>query len=317
MRAFHDRSVFDIEEFDNNEKVSEFEQTKEVSEVAAAFKVGRGRKIVNHLGLRYKRESRWFEETPETASTISIPADEKFQTVFVDFDTGRNNFIEMTHLEKMTRVEDLNLGPYFKVSPGYSPRAFTGKDDSFELESSFEKRFFIHETDLLHQFFSYRGRETLTKGINEVFEISLKYYRRPSDFHTTVFRTRVNWGNDLDTDNPIRLGAANGLRAHEDDRFIGSKSWVMNIEERLFLIDELWSLLAVGAVAFVDSGYAWPHGRPVSLSDVRSDVGAGLRFGLTRSSNEVVLRFDVSYRMQKDAREDERWVFTFGSGQAF
>jgi hypothetical protein len=316
-RGIHERSVFDIEEFENNEKVSEFEQTKEVSEVAAAMKVGGGRKIVNHLGLRYKREGRWFDETPETSPLHPIPEDRMLQTVFLDFETGIVDFVEMTHLEKMTRIEDINLGPAFKMSPGYAPRSLTGQKASAQLESSFEKRFLLHDSDLFYQRFSYSGRDTFKKGENEMFEILLKYYRRPSEFHTTVFNTRVNWGNDLDVDNLIRLGSENGLRAQEEDRFVGTKSWVMNIEERLFLVDELWNLLAIGAVAFVDSGYAWPGGRPVSISRVRSDIGTGLRFGLTRSANEVILRFDISYRLQTDERDSSRWVFTFGSGQAF
>lgn len=316
-RGYHERSVFEIEDFENNEEVSEFEQTKEVSEVGGGFKVGGGRDIVNHLGLRYRQENRWIEATPDTNPTRPLPPNRHFETIFVDFDSGKTDYVEMTHLEKMTRVEDLNLGPYFRMSPGYSPHVLTGRQNSAELDALFEKRFVLWETNVLQQALAYSGRDSFRRGTNERFRVEMKYYRRPTDYRTTVFNTRVNWGNDLDADNPIRLGADNGLRSHETDRFVGSKSWVTNIEERFFLIDELWNLLAVGAVVFADSGYAWPSGRPVSLSKMRTDIGTGLRFGLTRSSNEVVLRFDVAYRLQSDQRDDARWVFTFGSGQAF
>jgi hemolysin activation/secretion protein len=223
----------------------------------------------------------------------------------------------MTHLEKMTRVEDLNLGLSFQMSPGYSPHAISGQTNASQLQSSFEKQYFVRDTDLFHERFSYTGRDTFDNAENEVFEVMLKYYRRPSDFHTTVFHTRLDWGHQLDPDNPIKLGGDNGLRAYESGRFVGSRSWVMNVEERLFLIDEAFNLLAVGGAVFADSGYAWPQGHPISGSRIKSEVGTGLRFGLTRSSNEVVLRFDVSYRLQTDDQSKARWVFTFGSGQAF
>lgn len=313
----HERSALEIKQFENNVEVSRFEQTKELSEVAASAKVGRGRAIVNHLGVRYQREGRWYAPSPNTNPAFALPENQKIQTVFADFDSGRNDFIEITHLEKMTRVEDINLGPTFQMSPGYSPHAISGQPNASQFQSSFEKRYFIHDTDLFHERLSYNGRNTFDNAENEVFEVMLKYYRRPSDFHTTVFHTRLDWGNQLDPDNLIKLGGDNGLRAYESDRFVGSRSWVMNVEERLFLIDEAFNLFAVGAAFFADSGYAWPQGHPISMTRMRSEVGTGLRLGLTRSSNEVVLRFDISYRMQTDDQSKARWVFTFGSGQAF
>jgi outer membrane translocation and assembly module TamA len=91
----------------------------------------------------------------------------------------------------------------------------------------------------------------------------------------------------------------------------------MNIEDRMFFIDELWSLFSVGGAVFYDTGYVWAKGNPVALSKLRSDVGVGLRFGLTRSSNEVVIRLDCSYRLQRDNPGDSAFVVSFGTGQAF
>src|SRR5581483_7647751 len=108
----------------------------------------------------------------------------------------------------------INLGPTFQMSPGYSPHAFSGQPNASQFQSSFEKRYFVRDTDLFHERFSYKGRNTFENAENEVFEVMLKYYRRPSDFHTTVFHTRLDWGNQLDPDNPVKLGGDNGLRAY-------------------------------------------------------------------------------------------------------
>ncbi|MFN0118584.1 MAG: hypothetical protein ACKVQC_09880, partial [Elusimicrobiota bacterium] len=66
-----------------------------------------------------------------------------------------------------------------------------------------------------------------------------------------------------------------------------------------------------------DTGSTWGKGRPIAISDLKSDIGVGLRFGLTRSSNEVIIRFDLGYRLQKEFSDDSSFVVTFGSGQAF
>ena len=46
------------------------------------------------------------------------------------------------------------------------------------------------------------------------------------------------------------------------------------------------------------------------------DVGAGLRFHLTRTSLGHVLRLDLGYALEERRRGD-RLVVTFGSDQAF
>jgi hemolysin activation/secretion protein len=132
-----------------------------------------------------------------------------------------------------------------------------------------------------------------------------------------VLNTRADWGDKLDPDNQVKLGGDNGLRAFKVDDIVGNKGWVFNAEDRLFLINELFSLVSIGAVAFYDTGYVWAEHDPVSLSKLRSDIGAGLRFGLTRSSNEVIIRLDFSYRLQVNDPNDSHLVITFGTGQAF
>jgi hypothetical protein len=64
-------------------------------------------------------------------------------------------------------------------------------------------------------------------------------------------------------------------------------------------------------------GGAWSQGQNLSTSDLHNSVGLGLRFGLTKSSSEAIIRFDVSYRMEKVPTDDNRVVYSFGTSQAF
>ncbi len=306
-----------LDEFDNSVKVSEFERTKEISETSISSKIGGGRKTVNHLGLRYRKELHRFSPTPETVATRPLPRPNDFQTVFTDLETLRNNFIEITRLEKMTRVEDLNLGPVLRLSPGFSPRRLTGRDDAFEMAGSYEQKA-LTKRSLFSGVASYGSRDTFEdRPDNQRQSFDLRYYGIWSHDHTLVVRTRFEWGDRLDAGNEIVLGSENGLRGFKRDSIVGDKSWILNIEDRLFFIEELWDLFSVGGVVFYDTGYSWSKGRPVALSRVVSEVGMGLRLGLTRSSNEVILRMDFAYKPQRFKSDDSEFVFVFGSGQAF
>lgn len=301
----------------NNVKVSEFDQHKEVSQVSMAIKVGPGHRIVNRAGLRYRIEKQTYERTNGTAAGRAIPQAQDLQSMFLDMTTSRSKFIKATRVEKMTRIEDINLGPSIRVSPGGSFHELTGKRNSTELQTSYEQNYQFQGTHLLRTNFDYSSRRTFENPTNLRYKFDARYYHRHSIHQTLVLHTRFERGEDLDSDNQITLGGDSGLRSFKNESMQGNKSLLLNIEDRVYLIDNLWDLFAVGGVLFYDTGYAWPRERPVSLSRMRSDIGAGLRLGLTHSSSEVIVRFDVAYRLHRLDSNDPKWVFSFGSGQVF
>ena len=65
-------------------------------------------------------------------------------------------------------------------------------------------------------------------------------------------------------DNELSLGEMNGLRGYGLSEFSGDRRFLFNIEDRLYVYDDLFRILDVGAVAFFDTGYAWPNGRSVN-----------------------------------------------------
>ena len=69
--------------------------------------------------------------------------------------------------------------------------------------------------------------------------------------------------------------------------------------------------------AFVDSGFAWPKGESLSLSDLKTAVGVSLLVG----SNRLFLvgggvRLDVGYAVVS-VPDVSRWTFSFGSDIEF
>ncbi len=289
----------DLDEFQNNQKVSRYQQTKTTNELYAATKIGGGRDVVSHIGPRFESVDQTYERTGDTAPGLPIPDKNSTNTLFADFDTQRNHFIEMTHLEKMTRTEDISMGPALHLSPGIDSEIFYKGGQQTQAEGSYQQWVSVGSDDrIFYNQYTYSGRNPFGQSENQRYLVQWKYYDRTSDRHTLVLNTRADWGDKLDPDNQVTLGPDNGLRAFRLNDISGNKGWLFNAEDRIFLIDELWNLFAVGAAAYYDTGYVWADHEPIALSKLRSDVGAGIRLGLTRSSNEVVLRFDVSYRMQ-------------------
>jgi len=309
----------DLDEFQNNQKVSRYQQTKTTNELYAATKIGTGRDVVSHIGPRFESVESTYERTADTAPGLPVPAKDSTNTLFADFDTQRNHFEEMTHLEKMTRVEDISMGPSLQLSPGVSSEIFYKSGQETQAEASYQQWTSVgNNVDrIFYNQYTYSGRNPFANSENQRYLVQWKYYDRTSDRHTLVLNMRTDWGDKLDPDNQVILGGDNGLRAFRLNDISGNKGWLFNAEDRIFLIDELWNLFAVGGAAFYDTGYVWADHEPVALSKLRSDVGLGIRLGLTRSSNEVVLRFDVSYRTQVENPGDSHLVFSFGTGQAF
>jgi hypothetical protein len=129
----------------------------------------------------------------------------------------------------------------------------------------------------------------------------------------TVFHVEAMSRKGTPPGQEIDLGHGIGPRAFDVHAFTGERAVWGSIEHRAFVIDELFNLLGVGFAGFVDYGGAWYPDQPARFG---GDIGAGIRFGATRSSGPNVGRLDVAYRFG-DGFEGRRWVVVFGRGFFF
>jgi outer membrane translocation and assembly module TamA len=119
-----------------------------------------------------------------------------------------------------------------------------------------------------------------------------------------------------DNDKELLLGAESGLRGYSVREFSGNKKLFFSVEDRLFLNDEVLELFSIGGALFFDTGMVWRKDESVDLSELKSDVGIGLRFALTKSSAAEVIRVDLAYALNEN-NANNRWVLTIKSGQIF
>ena len=68
----------DIDEFQDNLKVSRYQQTKTTNELYAATKIGSGRDVVSHIGPRFESVERTYERTADTPPLL-IPFQKKIR----------------------------------------------------------------------------------------------------------------------------------------------------------------------------------------------------------------------------------------------
>ena len=65
------------------------------------------------------------------------------------------------------------------------------------------------------------------------------------------------------------------------------------------------------------SGIVGDENATLSLRNIKSDVGAGLRLASTRSRSGGVVRLDVAYALNRGTGGGSRWVISIKGGQAF
>lgn len=109
------------------------------------------------------------------------------------------------------------------------------------------------------------------------------------------------------------LGFGFGPRAFRTHAFTGDRYFTATTEYRGLIDGHLFGLLGVGAAAFADIGGAWYQGTPVRTG---SDVGVGLRLGISPQAEPELLRVDLAYRLP-GTPQGAGWVISIGKGFQF
>jgi len=246
--------------------------------------------------------------------TSGLPALRHFHYLFVRLDRVENDFLKLDFVNKDMRYEDFNLGRQLSletaVSPGPSSttgfarataaRGWRVGQDGFVMPGgTIESRF--------------------AGGFqNAIASSSVQFVHRNDETpHPRAFVARVaatsSWRSDDDVQ--VAVDGMNGLRGYRLHSFTGTRAFVINVEERLFVGRELLQLVSPGVVVFADAGNATNEGLS-NLLALKSDVGFGFRMGLPRTPKNL-LRLDFAYALNRDPLGRRGWLVSFASGQAF
>lgn len=258
-----------------------------------------------------------FEHAPNRPAD-PLPDNRNFRYLFLRYEDVSNDFIKLNYVNRDARFEDFNLGRSFTATVAISPAAF-GLDRTTEfLAVQGDDGWRLSPSSFLQARVAFHTR--LDDGVqNAVLSAGLGYVRK---FNTPLLQTLVSHlqfdeGWNLDRETQFFADGANGLRGYRLHSFEGNKRLVWNLEHRLFTGREVLQLASFGAAVFFDTGTATPSGRPLKLSEFKSDVGVGLRIAISRASTNSILRVDAAYPLNADPRGRKGWLISFSSGQVF
>lgn len=245
-----------------------------------------------------------------------IAAERDYRYLFTRYEHAHNDFVKLNFVNNDLRYEDFNLGQQFATELAISPRALAADGNSAFVRTSYGDG--VRVTDSSFVLRSVAAESRFDGGMrNAIGSAAATYVNRSGTAHpaTTLARLAVAAGWRLDPEVQFFADGGNGLRGYRLHTFAGSRSIIANLEHRIYLGREILQLFSPGIVAFADAGNATSGGL-TQLLRLKSDVGIGLRVGLPRTPKNL-LRVDLSYALNRDARGRRGLLLSFSSGQAF
>ncbi len=239
----------------------------------------------------------------------SVAADHRFRYVFARWEHAENEFVKLDFVNKDLRYEDFNLGEQASVEAAVARHTAYLRASSTSGHA-LGPRSFVVPFAVIESRFDGGPQNSIATG-------TLLFVNRFGDEHpqATVARMVMNYGWRLDRELQFFADGLTGLRGYRAHAFAGSRAFVMNVEHRLYLGHEILQLASPGIVAFADAGNAADGGFG-KLMRLKSDVGIGVRIGLPRTPKNL-LRIDLAYALQHDARGHKGLLLSVSSGQAF
>ena len=277
-----------------------------------------------------------FEDVDVNPASVSrdpnlLAEDRQFSGPFAQYELIQPDFVSSNYIDRFERVEDYNLGNEFSIRLQFASHALGSQNDTGLLSLNHRWGYRLGEQEFARFEVGASTRADNFGFDNNFVRSEAKYFNvlGPRTLlglnvgvHTLASNLYVDYGADFDKDRELLLGAENGLRGYEDRTFSGSRRLVLNIEDRIHLVEDLFQLVNLGGVVFFDGGGTTrdEFGR-IFANGFYTDVGVGLRIGFPRSQGGGMLRIDfaVPLRNGPDPDEDQRFEprFFISTGQIF
>lgn len=274
------------------------------------------------LAYHYSKDKYYVDPLTQPGT---LPANKEYVGPKVQWTRVPQDFIKDTFVDKAGRVEDVNLGHQFELGSGYSGRGLGATDNTVPFSAQHAFGFGEQTNGFGLLSYGLSGRYTLNEApgvgrrlANTLYFLNFNGYRHGLTAWplTHVVHFESAWVQNSDTQNLLQLGGDTGLRAYKVQSFTGDKSMLLNWESRAFYPDEILRLFYLGGAVFADAGQVQPEGEAFRRQDFHTDIGLGLRIGLTRSSGGNLIRLDVGYAIGQ-IQQGHRILVSISSSPGF
>lgn len=297
--------------FDAGREIARFRQESRDLQTNYGVSLGSTPKRIRRAGVGY----RYLEDRVESDTGATLK-DKRYHIANIGFQLEKIDFLTVDHIKLYDQDEDFNIGPSVEATFG---RAGPWAEGASEASFAKLKAFAGNDFGVSHfGLATIQGEGRFESGAwrGARTRADYEFYNHFTPRQTFAFHLAGEYLANPDPGEQVLLGGDRGLRGYQLNQFAGNKLVLANLENRFFLVDDLWKVLSLGTVIFMDAGYVWDPGERVNFGDLKLDIGTGLRFHISRSSFGNVLRLDVAYAVHEVPNES-RVVVTFGSSQAF
>jgi hypothetical protein len=259
-----------------------------------------------------------------------LAQDRVYRGFVVGYRSITPDYIPVNYIDRFDRVEDYNLGAERLLEVLIAPSALGSSNDSIHPSISRSGGIKFSNTEFLRAEVGASSRIEQGDFRNNLIRAEAKYFNVLGNIyagdlffgkHTLAFNTFLDYGSSFDNDRQLLLGSdEGGLRGYRARAFGGNKRFVVNLEDRIHLVEDIFDLISLGAATFVDIGGATSESLSRLVQDnIYADVGVGLRIGFPRSSGGGVARIDVGVplRSARDGSDQFSPRIMFSAGQAF
>lgn len=302
--------------FENGNEVASFQNRSQELRVFGSYALKPSQVKVRRVVVAHERRSNKFDDL-QGSPVPALPRKRVTSAAVLGYDFRNILYHKVRGVRTFDRDEDINLGWEWLVEAGPSIERWGATQNGSVGHFQLKKTLHLAEDQVWFNHLDVEGR--LERGVVQNGTLRARsHYFLTQWIARNVASVRAEWtqSKNLDPERQFLLGGESGLRGYSVRQFSGQHKWLAALENRHDLVYDWLNLVSIGWAAFFDTGAAWKTGSGLSLSDVKSDVGVGMRFAPSRSFDPGLIRVDVAYALQ-DNNKDSRVVINIGADLMF
>lgn len=266
---------------------------------------GFSRGLVNGFASRYSAGVDYRDDTYRTDPTLlapsELPQDQKLVAPFVRYELVEDDFLKTGNLNRVERVEFLQMGVNLNLQLGRAMTELGSSRDLWLYAASGSKGFRLSPRDTVLASAYASGQYGDDGGEHQFFGAGAKYYHRQSSGNVFYAAAAADVVANGDISDDLLLGGDSGLRGYPQRYQSGTRRALVTLEQRYYTDWFPFRLFRIGAVAFLDTGRAWGGDNPyLANPGWLTNVGFGVRIFSDRSASGRVLHIDFAFPLDSD-----------------
>ncbi|AUJ70322.1 hypothetical protein [Pseudoalteromonas sp. NC201] len=203
-----------------------------------------------------------------------------------------DNYIVLQDVDLINHSEDFNLGWSLAAKTGIDTEA-DGVGSIWEFSAN---KAWLFNDDVLYRFKASTNAQIGTQQGDRVWStLAAKVNYRWSDSFAFYADVIAAWQNKEFAERPLALGGEEGIRGFPQSYQQGTQTVKSSFELRMYPNINIYQLVDLGFVGFVDMGKASENIQHPNISNkMLGSVGLGVRLYSARSSNENVVHIDFT-----------------------